>query len=211
MLHEKKKFILIIVLMCSTACFSQINYGLKLNYGLSNLNVVDKEPRVKMSGYYEALPLYVIHTFISENIRDSKYSFEQGIAFESSSSEFNMAKNAIKYMKEHYPDSIFSTCWNDRNYQLTIPLSLRYRIKPWLYIVTGIDNVFYLSEKNYEINRRYTLRGRIETQAILNKRFIVGLKGTYDITPSGQVLSKERIYYKYYTASLSFGILLSNK
>lgn len=205
---KKIIFILLIVQMCSTACFSQINYGFKVYSGISDLRKIQKDPYQRYSPYFKALPLYGAEIFTGQNLRNSRYSFEQSIALESVAAEYNWADYVIDFMQEDFPDSTFITSWENRHYLISIPLKIKYQFEPWLCIIAGLDNVFYVSKKDHHINQLYALRGRLGFEVTINNKFLIGINSTTDITPSGIFVPYESIYFKYYTASLSLGIVL---
>ena len=206
----KKKILLtalvISALLTTKTSTAQLNYGITVSGGVSNLSKIEKNKINSYANYFTESPQFSFELFVSEKLKAKPISFEQGISVEN----FGFIQNVPK---KYYDDAIIffpdlQRMYEGRTWHLAIPLKVKYEVKKWVGLFAGINNVFIV-QQDLPINQKYALRGELGADFLLANRYILGLEGGYDILPSG--MNKESgFYFRYYHASAKVGILLSS-
>lgn len=208
-MKTKNIFIIIFLtnLVFPLVCSAQFNYGVSISGGASNIYKIDKDINTNNANYFEMLPSFSVDGFIIEKIKNSRYSFEQGVSFESSGAEVWIP---LKKWEDMVAAGInWDRMWHFRTYQLSIPLRVRFDFEKWLTFHAGLSNTFYIKGEDYYVNRKYSLRGEAGADVLIKQRYIVGIKGSYDLTPTGR-FQDDDISFHYYNASLKVGVLLNS-
>ena len=208
--NMKKKILLtalvISALLTTRTSTAQINYGVTVSGGVSNINLVQKDKHTRFGNYFTASTQAAFDLFVSEKLKSKPISFEQGISVEN----FGFIQNVPK---KYYDDAIIffpdlQRMHEGRTWHLAIPLKVKYEVKKWVGLFAGISNVFIVRQ-DIPINQKYALRGELGADFLLANRYILGIEGGYDILPSG--MDKEYgFYFRYYYVSAKVGILLSS-
>ncbi|HKM93758.1 MAG TPA: hypothetical protein VJY41_08915 [Prolixibacteraceae bacterium] len=194
----------------------QIKYGIAINGGGSNLMlrnksfIYDEEGSIVGKSYnsvnfYTSNYMYGIEGFVIEPLRQSKFSLEQGLAFESVSYFNNIPQ------VEFANDTIFAKNWEERFYDLSIPLKIRYNITKWFVLNGGIDNVFNLKLKS-EVGSNlhsniYRLKGELGFDVIFFEKLILGCKYSNDITPLYRYQNDDRVSFRIQSVSVKLGVV----
>jgi hypothetical protein len=204
----------LLLLIVSNPVIAQIRYEISLNAGESNLfesnhsYLYDDEGyRIRnmyeynLSNYFTYNSTFQLECLISESIRDSKVSLEQGLMFETVSYYFNIPEIIFAN------DTIHSNKWEERFWSLGIPLRIRYGFENWLEFYVGVNNIFHVYENNdilYSAPLAYTLRGECGADFIFFRKFILGAKYSHDITPFSK-LNNYDVSYRFEIVSLKMG------
>lgn len=207
----KKKILLtalvISALLTTRTSTAQINYGVTVSGGVSNINLVQKDKHTRFGNYFTASTQAAFDLFVSEKLKSKPISFEQGISVETFAAKQNIPKKDYEDILLYYPN-LGPRVSELRSWQLAIPLKVKYEANTWLSFFAGVNNIFFINN-NKIINHKYTLRGEVGADFLLANRFILGLEGGYDILPSGQ-FQDDKIFFHYYHVSAKVGILLSS-
>jgi len=188
-------------------CSAQLNYGISISGGASNIYKINKERNVEYYNYFKMLPSFSVDGFIIEKIKNSRYSFEQGVSFESSGAEVWIPSKIWEdLISEGY---YYDQMWSFRTYQLSVPLKVRFDFEKWLTFHAGLSNTFYIKGRDNYVSKKYALRGEVGADVLIKQRYIVGIKGSYDLTPTGR-FQDDDISFHYYSASLKVGVLLNS-
>ncbi len=207
MTTRKILLMLIIGLLLPVFTSAQIKYGISVYGGASNIKINNNDRTISAADDLHPSSHFTFEGFIVEFNKKSRFSFEQGISFETSGVENWIGDEIYQYYLER--GVIYSKYYTYRTYQLCIPLRVKYNFKEYLAFHAGVSNVFYLKKQENYVNNTYALRGELGADVTIAERYIIGIKGSYDITPCGQYLHHD-IFMHYYSLSLKAGILLSS-
>lgn len=202
------------LVLCCQLGHSQIRYGLSLNAGLSNLFELNQSYMYDEKGYrikdlfeYNSVNFctyssaFAIEGFIIEPLKQSRYSLEQGLMFESISYYFNTPEVIFTN------DTIHANKWEERFLSVGIPLKMRYGFEKWLVFYVGVNNIFHVYDNNETVLSEpviYTLRGEVGADFILFSKLILGAKYAHDITPFSKLTDFD-VSYRFEIISLKLG------
>lgn len=204
---RKLLMMLMAVLLLPLFTSAQIKYGISFYGGASSIKINDNDRNNGLASEFRPSSHFSFEGFVVEFSNKSHFSFEQGVSLETSKVEDWINDKRYQDFLEYgynYPQYYsFST------YQLCIPLKVKYDFEKWLAFHIGVSNVFYLKKQENFVNNTYSLRGELGADVTIAERYIIGIKGSYDVTPSGQ-LKNCNIFTHYYSLSVKAGILLSS-
>lgn len=203
-----KLFTLVFFLM-PLISFAQIDYGMSLAGGVSNIYVLDLDDNSKTVNYFRPYPKLSVGGFIIERISNSRYSFEQGISFERSGSVVWLPLDIYEDLINEGYEAEQSCSFN--TYQVSVPLKMKYDFENWLAFVLGINNTFYLTDYEYFVNRFYAIGGILGADIKIGRKFVFGLQCNADFSHTGKCdESSASIFYHYYGVSAKFSVLLGS-
>lgn len=181
-------FVLFFIALNASA---QVNYSVSFSGGLSNLHELNKayvydeygyiivdRREIRYGNYYNYSSMFSIGASVIEKIRQSNFSFEQGIGFELRSFYNN---------SDIDPSYNVETKWKETYYSCNIPIKIRYKLFSNLSVFTGVSNILNLGNNAFDNDffetNFYQARGIIGFDITLYENFILGSEYGYDITP----------------------------
>ncbi len=206
----KNIFLTVVILfLLNTVSYSQMKYGIFINYGNSNFIEKNKEEAVVIGNKYTKLPSYTIGANIFYSLEaEKKCIFESGISFTAIS-----AKNTVAEDIASDSNFVGQSNWNEQFYSIDVPLIFRYKFEKWVHIRAGVTNSFILNEpKEITINKinHYTLSLTGGIDFLIKQKLIVGFNYYRNITSLMQVLQtpnySDTYDIKYYAEQISFKI-----
>ncbi|MFA9392201.1 MAG: outer membrane beta-barrel protein [Prolixibacteraceae bacterium] len=207
------KISLVMILLFSWAGLNaQVNYSFVVGSGLSNNHGQNLAYQYDEDGYilndhreiydgnlYSYGAMFSIEGGITEHLRTSKFSFEQGIGFESKAYYSSADPKYFPELTSVKTKLVYNA--------ITVPVKIKYDLNNTFTAFGGVKNVLKIGSSNSSgLDRNFNLRAMLGLNAALSDRYFLGFGYEYDITPYTKMPWFD-IFYRFDVITFKVGVV----